>query len=47
MMHSNKKLKRKLSIVFREPSEVYHRKGNYCLWFINLNIGINSMTIDS
>lgn len=41
-MQSSKRSKRKLSIVFRDPSEIPHRKGNF---IINNNIGINSMAL--
>ena len=35
-MHSAKKQKRKLSIVFRDPNEIPHRKGKIKYYLYNL-----------
>lgn len=44
MMQNQKKSKKKLSIVFRDPKETLHRKGN--IFYITC-IGINCMAINN
>lgn len=39
----NKRTKRKLSIILRDPDEIAHRKG--IIYFLLISIGVNCMAI--